>query len=440
VGPEHLAREVRRWIDRLDFSSVEKGYSSLGRHGYEPRHVVGVLIYASLIGMHHSTKIARALQTDGAFRFLSGGHAISGPTLRRFRVRNTAFFRAALEQTVALAAEMKLIAPMELAIDSMRIRAYASAGAVRTVERSKRRLTELARVDVATLTEAQRERHEAKVEKHRSAIEACEQQLRASLVLTNPLAAMMKFPESGGLPGHRVTVTSSGVKSRIALTVLIDADNQDWGKAGPVLLEARRVLEKAGVVGPMQAAADAGFWSPADLNFAANNRDWVDLLVNEPKTPQHGRGLFTTDDFDHRSDGTVICPAGRKMRGPINSGSRGVRYHRWAGVECSSCELKPRCTTAPTRFYTIQPSYHPLRMAMRARMAQPDAQRRYGLRMAIVEPVFSSIAAVMGYRRATTRHPDGVVGEILLKILAHNVSRLVQARRLLSVHVLWDLF
>src|SRR5579859_3271335 len=92
VAEGHLARKIIAMVGRFDLRSVEAKYSSLGRHGYAPRSVLAVWIYASLIGLHESTKVAAALKTDAAFRLLSGGHAISEGTLRRFRRENRELF------------------------------------------------------------------------------------------------------------------------------------------------------------------------------------------------------------------------------------------------------------------------------------------------------------------------------------------------------------
>src|SRR5438445_1932312 len=64
VPKRHLARGVWNVISQLDTSALEEPYSSLGRRGYHPRHVLAVWVYASLIGLHQSTKVAAAAATD----------------------------------------------------------------------------------------------------------------------------------------------------------------------------------------------------------------------------------------------------------------------------------------------------------------------------------------------------------------------------------------
>ena len=99
----------------------------------------------------------------------------------------------------------------DLAVDSMRLRAHASTKAVRTLSRSTKRLAELAAVDESALSQADRETHRAKVEKHTRAVGACEARGRTSIVTTNPSAVLMKFPDGAGLAGHRISTMAAGV-------------------------------------------------------------------------------------------------------------------------------------------------------------------------------------------------------------------------------------
>lgn len=434
VPAEHPAWMVLEQVGHLDLSALEATYSSLGRHGYQPRQVLAVWVYASVIGIHHSTKVARALKTDNAFRLLSGGHAISEGKLRRFRRENRAFFEQAIAQTVALAHERGWLDADALAVDSMRLRAHASTKEVRTLKRSKQRLVELAAVDVATLDAAARAKHDKKVHKHQTAVAECEARQRTNIVTTNESAALMKFPSGAGLPGHRITVTAAGVKQRFVVGVLVDAATNDFGKLGPALEQAREVLSQAGMADDvrLQAAADAGYTAVEDYAFADANRSWVDVLVpvaEGDSAAGRRKGCFGRERFTVDGE-RATCPAGTVMRGPYDNGD-GRR--KWVGVGCGSCSLKPQCTTGRERAIIVDVQLERLRGAMRQRMQESDAQQRYNQRIATVEPVFSSIQETMAFRRASARHGASVVAEVLLKILTHNLSRLAAARRLSCV-------
>ena len=106
------------------------------------------------------------------------------------------------------------------------------------------------------------------------------------------------------------------------------------------------------------------------------------------------------------------------------------------GVGCSDCSLRTGCTDGKFRSFTANLELDRLRSAMRARMAAPDGKQRYNRRIATVEPVFSNIESTMGYRRASSRHEETVIAEVLLKVLAHNVSRLLAAKPLSCVRCL----
>jgi transposase len=438
VPATHVARGVQQVVARLDLGLLERSYSSLGRHGYAPRDVLAVWIYGSLVGLHESTKLAAALVTDAALRLLSGGHAISAGTLRRFRLRERAFFEAALAQTVQLAHADGLLHLDELAVDSVRLRAHASTSQARTLARSRQRLASLLAATLDALSDDDRAKHEAKIVKHREAIARCEREGRTNFVVTNESAGLLKFPDGASAPGHRITVVAGGVQERLVLSVLMDADGHDTGKTGPALFKLRALLQQLDLYGGerLQVALDAGYWSEEDLRFCAENQEWLDVLIAERR--DHDARFFGREMFTEREDGTMLCPTGRLMRGPYRDGKG--RGRRFEGVGCDGCSQKPRCTSSAQRVLVVRPDFDALRTRMRERLAAPGGKERYNRRIATVEPVFASLQSTMQFRRATTRHSVGVVAEVLLKLLAHNVSRLIAARRLCRAFIIVDVF
>jgi transposase len=438
VPPKHLARDVKAIVARLDVRCVETKRSALGRHGFDPRHVLAALIYGSLIGEHESTKLAHRMQTDNALRFVAGGHVISAGRLREFRRLNEELFRSALLQTVELASKLGLVKTDELAIDSARIRADASRAAVRTLSHSKKRLKQLHAVKVEALSETERARHEEKLRKHQETVARCEKDQVTNYIETAPSAGLLKFPSGATAPGVRLSVVAAGVKERLVLDVLIDASPNDYGKLGPIAEGLRAVLKAAHIDGTtLTVAADAGYWSEKDLLFAAQNRGWVDALVNEPEIPAlrsaDGTRLFSRADFTWASDGALMCPAGTPMSGPRKNG--GASEFRYTGNGCPTCPLRQKCTTAKRRTVIVNTDMEKGRKAMQDRMNEPGARSRYNKRIATVEPVFSSLQDAMGFRRTTSRNPTSISAELVLKILAYNVSRITARRRLRHVRL-----
>lgn len=435
----HPARDVQRFVDGLDISAIEQEYSSLGRRGHHPRCVLAVWLYASQIGIHHATKVARACKTDAAMLFLSGGHAIAAGTLKRFRQKRRPLLQMLLTETVRLAHVDGLIFVEELATDSMRLRAHASTHEVGTVKRSSVRLKELEAVDRSSLTVKMQAIHDRKLARHRAVLARCSSQDRTNVVFTNESASLMKFPSGAALPGHRITATASGVSERIIVSVLVDASTNDDGKLEAAVRDARQVLQDAGVpTEGMQDAADAGYFCQTDLEFASKNRDWVDVLIAEGKASDDGhveqgrKGYFDRARFRILDDGNAICPAEKPMSKPrlMSNG----RTH-WSGLGCPTCALKPQCTIRNRRSLTADLNLEKVRNEMRDRMSRPGASERYGQRIATIEPVFSNIEDTMGFRRASSRHPMTIISEVLLKVVAHNLLRITAARRLACIHI-----
>lgn len=435
VPENHLARAVLRFVDQLDLSTIEAKYSSLGRRGYSPRNLLAVWIYASLVGVHHATKVEQRLKTDVAFRLLSGGYAISRPPLNRFRLENAALFAQAIEKSVAMAREAGLISLDDVAVDSMRLRAHASQRETRTMARSVARLKQLGSVDATTLDASAREAHEAKLARHRRVVEQCQEQARASVVATNPLAALMKFPDGAAAPAHRVTAIAAGARARFIVAVLVTADANDFGQLAPAIDATLDVRRRLGVESdaPLRVTADAGYASQLSLELAERlHHRGIDVLVDAKHPPgvNTRRRFFGHDRFTVEGR-SAVCPAGTPMRGPKKKD--GDRLE-WTGVGCETCTLRSQCTDGKARTLTVQPELERLRAAMVARLDSDEGKQRYRRRLATVEPVFSNLESTMGYRRASSRNETTVVAEVLLKVLAHNVSRLVATKRLRVVY------
>ena len=440
VAAGHPARQIQAVVEQLDTTSLDAGYSSLGRHGHDPKRLLGIWIYASTIGVHYASQLERACKTDAAFRLLSGGYSPSAATLKRFRAKHAVFFRAALEQTVRMAHQQGLLRTDEMAVDSMRLRAHASMNAVRRKQRAVDKLAGLEKANPHELSATEQAIRDQAIARNRAVVQTCQERAVTSYVKTNESAALMKFPYGGAQPGHRMTVTAAGASERIVIGVLVDAAPTDVGKLPGAARQALEVLRGAGV--PVQQQhqllADAGYWDTVSLEYAHQMRDRMQIWIADARPPaernRDANTSFGPEDFvvseDKRS---VTCPAGRSMQGP-ESGGQGLR--RWFGKGCGDCSLKPRCTKGKRRKFQINLTFEAARDPMRERLAAPGSKSLYRKRSAIIEPVFASLESDMGFRRASSRHSATVLAEILLKLLAHNVRKLALAARK-RLRVLW---
>ena len=63
--------------------------------------------------------------------------------------------------------------------------------------------------------------------------------------------------------------------------------------------------------------------------------------------------------------------------------------------------------------------------AMRFKLRQPAARRRYARRKAIVEPVFGQVKQARGFTALSLRGLALAAGEYVLACLAHNLGKLL---------------
>ena len=114
--------------------------------------------------------------------------------------------------------------------------------------------------------------------------------------------------------------------------------------------------------------ADSAYASGEALDaFAAAGYDTA-IKPIDPK-PRIAGG-FTRDDFTIDTDAqTVTCPAGHTRA--VKSGA--ARF----GASCSSCPLRPRCTTSAAGRSVTVDAHHRRRQANKARWARPATQALY---------------------------------------------------------------
>lgn len=126
---EHPALLLVDLVEDLDFSEI---YDALpderwgGKPGFDPRMMSLVWIYAYMLGMRSSRKVAKALVENIAFRMLANNQTPGHWALNNFRTRHREALGNLLNQTVSVAAGLGLVKLESVAIDGTKIKAYAS--------------------------------------------------------------------------------------------------------------------------------------------------------------------------------------------------------------------------------------------------------------------------------------------------------------------------
>ena len=156
---DHLVWFVIEVVERLDTRAFHRSskLGGVGREGYDPDMLLGLLIYAYAVGERSSRRIERLCVDHVAFRVLCGQDAPDHTRIARFRQAHQDAFAELFAQVLRLAAQAGMARVGVVSIDGTKIAADASRGANKTpawvraeAERMAREiLTEAGAVDEA---------------------------------------------------------------------------------------------------------------------------------------------------------------------------------------------------------------------------------------------------------------------------------------------------
>ncbi len=171
---------------------------------------------------------------------------------------------------------------------------------------------------------------------------------------------------------------------------------------------------------PTAWSADGHYGTVANLALA--EKEGVLLYAPTQQREREDKNSFTIKDFRYDADKDVmVCPAGRDLEKVGTYGDRqGRPYDLFQSQDCSGCELKSRCTTAPRRRIRKH-QQNALVQALDARMAQ-DGEKMRKFRGSTVEPVHSQLKQ-HGLERFHVRGLDRCATVLTLACIAHNLMK-----------------
>jgi transposase len=121
-------------VDQLDLGPFLAAYRAdgHGRAAYEPRMLLGVLLYGYCTGVRSSRQIERRYHEDIGFRVLAGNSTPDHVTIARFRARHEQALAGLLEASLRLCAAAGMVRLGLVALDGTKIQANAAVAANRT--------------------------------------------------------------------------------------------------------------------------------------------------------------------------------------------------------------------------------------------------------------------------------------------------------------------
>jgi transposase len=480
LPPDHPVHVFVDLIRSTDLSHFVIPPGPKGEKPYHPHALFGILAWGYLHGVRSSRKLARLARQEATFAYLAGGGQPNYRTLARFRRDNAAAFTAVFQETVVLALRLGLAKLGHVALDGTKLKADTSKHKAMSYGRMRQREAQL-REEIARLVEqaeardaaedqeygadsdgyavaeelAFREARLAKIRALRDRLEAEQRRAQGLAEDQSPVIAdkeqrsfadtdarlmLLKRGEYAYAYNAQAAVDgTSGVIVAAALTNIAP----DVGHLPELLARVRALRERAGLAAeePTTASADAGYFSRDNV---AEDGDGIDLLVaagrDDPAAAGSKAGVYPADCFGYDAAHDVwVCPADkvlvRQVTAPGASGRPSKHRYLADPADCAACPLRARCLKpGEERRVLVAQRCRPTG-AMRFKLRQPDARRRYARRKAIVEPVFGQLKENRGLTALSLRGLALATGEYLLACLAHNLGKLLRAEALAPARI-----
>jgi transposase len=360
IGPDHPARVIWDYVQRLDLNSLEQAVRARehtpGQAPASPRLLLALWLYATSEGVGSARALARLCESHDAYRWLCGGVSVNYHGLADFRTADSDLLDRLLTENIATLSAANVINLNEVVQDGVRVRASAGAASFRRkktlhkeLKKAQRRVAQLkqevhddpdasnrriraageraareteARVKAALAKlaeiEAERERR-AKTNKKQV---AKQKEPRAST--TDPQARIMKMADGGYRPAYNCQL-GTVANGQIVVAVEATAVGSDRGLMPSMLTQIERRHGRK----PRRYLVDGGFNKNEDTEWAAG----IGVNVYGPPI----RSKHNTDPYaPRRDDGPGVAAWRRRM----NSSHGKAVYKRRTMGECINARFR----------------------------------------------------------------------------------------------------
>ena len=470
LPPEHPIHVFVDLIQSVDLGHFVIPPGPKGEKPYHPHALFGILAWGYLHGVRSARKLARLARQEATFVYLAGGGRPNYRTLARFRRENAAAFTAVFQETVVLALRLGLARLGHVALDGTKLKANTSKHKAMSYGRMRQREAQL-KEEIARLVEqaeaqdtaedqeygvdsdgysvaeelARREARLAKIQAAREHLEA-EQRAEQGLPADAAPKIAEKEQRSFADPDARIMLMKRGeydyaynaqavvdAESGVIVAATLTNVAPDMGHLPDLLAELRGLRDLVGHAGepPTTVSADAGYFSGEN---AAEDGAGLDLLIaagrDDPAVATTKATVYAIDRFGYDPVRDVwICPADKLLHLAPPTGQRGrpsVNQYVAAPADCADCPLRARCLKPDEDHRRLQAKDRRSAGAMRFKLRQSHARRRYARRKAIVEPVFGQLKGARGFTTLSLRGLARAAGEYLLACLVHNLGKLLR--------------
>jgi transposase len=471
LPPEHPVHVFVDLVQGVDLRHFVIAPGPKGERPYHPHALFGILAWGYLHGVRSARKLARLARQEATFVYLAGGGRPNYRTLARFRRDNAGAFTAVFQETVVLALRLGLARLGHVALDGTKLKANTSKHKAMSYGRMRQREAQL-KEEIARLVEQaeardtaedqeygidsdgysvaeELARREARLAKIQAAREHLEAEQRAEQGVPEDAAPEIADKEQRSFADDdaRIMLMKRGAydyaynaqavvdaESGVIVAAVLTNVAPDMRHLPGLVAEVRTLRDGAGLPDdrPTTVSADAGYFSGEN---AAEDGAGLDLLIaagrDDPAAATTKATVYSIDRFGYDPAHDVwICPADKllvlQVTPPGATGRPSTNQYRAASADCADCPLRAVCLKPDEDHRVLQAKDRRSAGAMRYKLRQPDARRRYARRKTIVEPVFGQLKEARGFTTLSLRGLTRAAGEYLLACLAHNLGKLLR--------------
>lgn len=445
---DHVCYLFEEIVDQLDYSSFPNRRNTPGEPQYDPRLMTKVLLYGYITGVYSSRNLMIACREQLPFIYLTRGQTPDFRTICNFRGSNREFLANAFVHMLAIAYRLGLAKLGMVATDSVKIRANAAQRKVL----SEKRLLQLRKQAQKDIEEAIAldEREDAQIGKGKTGMELPENlrtqarrlkqidQALQSLQETGYQKASLTDPQSAQMRNHGQVLPhyscqiSADVENKIIVAADVSRSPADCHQLVPQLDQVQQNTGEQ----PGKVLADNGYYTIENL-VELERRGIEGYLPNGPqardaKLRSQGKEVpdrpFERSTFRYDKEKDIyLCPLGRELsrRGNIRRGR--IRYQAQAS-SCKDCPHKPECSPKRVSRSITRSVDEAAVETMRLRLESEEGKAIYQKRYSI-EPIFAWFKWARGFRRFHLRGKDGVLQELRLLCIGHNIKQIMKYLR-----------
>jgi transposase len=454
--PENdICRFINEIVNELNITELEAIYTEEGNIAYHPRMMLKVFFYSYYNGIFSSRKIAKEIERNIFYWFLSARQRPDFRTIANFRKRHIGQLKGLFNQIVEISLSLGIAKMRKIAIDGTKIKANAGRDKFRdndwlqkkakeendAIEKAFKRMDEIDDEEDRTFGYDKRGDElpenlndpEERIRKIRELQKEMEKRNKKRINETDKDCGLMKTRQGFQAAYNCQTVVDT--ESQIILTQEVINNANDSGQI------RNNMEELKGETGlkPEILLADAGYLDGEDIQYL--DKEGITGLIadkelNEIRKSRDGivdeDSRFKKDQFKYDPEkDEYICPEGRKLiresrnrqKAKRKSGIE-IEYVQYRCRECKLCENQKICCRSKIGRKITRYADEKLREKMYDLIRSDWGYEEYKSRMCTIEPAFGNIKQNKGFREFHLRGLINVKGEYSLMAIAHNLEKM----------------